>query len=170
LLSVSFQLSNRLLSVQAVSLQQQQVASAQSFDDQSTSSNIRRNINRVYLSGTVTTKPFFGTSRNGVRFSAVRIVTNSFGGQYDFRVRLTTRTSVAYCREHVHEGSRLFVFGRLATFPRIAADGTQGTSGSIIASRISVEQGSVVPEEEHFEDIDLSAADDDFEQTAGAQK
>uniref|UniRef100_A0A915PRW0 Uncharacterized protein n=1 Tax=Setaria digitata TaxID=48799 RepID=A0A915PRW0_9BILA len=120
-------------------------------------------INRVCLSGTVTTKPFYGTTRNGAKFGIVRITSNSFGGQYDFRVRLGTRTSLAYCRENVGEGSHLFVFGRLATFPRAAADGTQGSSGTIMASRISVENSSsanVVNESEQFDDIDLSAEEE----------
>ncbi|VDN06727.1 unnamed protein product [Thelazia callipaeda] len=118
--------------------------------------NIDFSINRVCLSGTVTAKPFFGTSRNGTKFGVIRICSNSFGGHYDFRVRLGTRTSIAYCRENVGEGSHLFVFGRLATFPRIAADGTQGSSGTIMASRISVEKNSVVVGEEHLEDDELS--------------
>lgn len=60
-------------------------------------------------------------------------------------------------------GSHLFVFGRLATFPRAAADGTQGSSGTIMATRISVESNSAaadVNENEQFEDIDLSAEED----------
>lgn len=60
-------------------------------------------------------------------------------------------------------GSHLFVFGRLATFPRAAADGTQGSSGTIMASRISVERSSAsgaANDSEQFEDVDLSAEED----------
>lgn len=66
----------------------------------------------------------------------------------------------------VGAGSHLFVFGRLGTFPRIAADGTQGSSGTIIASRISVEQGSATSEDGQFEDIDLPN-DEELEHTDG---
>lgn len=41
---------------------------------------ISSSINRVYLSGTVSGKPFYGTSRNGAKFGVVRIISNSFGG------------------------------------------------------------------------------------------
>ncbi|KAL4003338.1 hypothetical protein ACH3XW_7200 [Acanthocheilonema viteae] len=160
------QVSRRLFAAQA-NLQQPTDASSHPSSDkpneQITPAVSRRNINRVCLSGTVTSKPFYGTSRNGGKFGVVRITSNSFGGHYDFRVRLGTRTSLAYCKENVDEGSHLFVFGRLATFPRAAADGTQGSSGTIMASRISVESSSaaaVINENEQFEDIDLSAEED----------
>ncbi|CAG9537900.1 unnamed protein product, partial [Cercopithifilaria johnstoni] len=159
------QVSRRLFAAQA-NLQQPADAGNDSSSDrsseQTTPTVIRRNVNRVCLSGTVTSKPFYGTTRNGGKFGVVRIISNSFGGQYDFRVRLGTRTSLAYCRENVDEGSHLFVFGRLATFPRATADGTEGSSGTIMASRISVENSSTaaVHENEQFEDIDLSAEED----------
>ncbi|VDK85775.1 unnamed protein product [Litomosoides sigmodontis] len=160
------QVSRRLFAAQANLQEPTDAGSPQSSDkhsEQIASAVSRRNINRVILSGTVTSKPFYGTTRNGGRFGVVRITSNSFGGQYDFRVRLGTRTSLAYCRENVNEGSHLFVFGRLATFPRAAADGTQGSSGTIMASRISVECSSASPavnDSEQFEDVDLSAEED----------
>lgn len=60
-------------------------------------------------------------------------------------------------------GSHLFVFGRLVTFPKTAADGTQGSSGSVMATRILVENSStsaVANENEQFEDVDISAEED----------
>ncbi|VDK89191.1 unnamed protein product [Onchocerca ochengi] len=160
------QVSRRLFAAQA-NLQQPTDTSSQTSSDglneQINSTVNRRNINRVCLSGTVTSKPFYGTTRNGGKFGVIRITSNSFGGQYDFRVRIGTRTSLAYCKENVGEGSHLFVFGRLATFPRAAADGTQGSSGTVMASRISVESSSAtaaINENEQFEDVDLSAEED----------
>ncbi|VDM08515.1 unnamed protein product [Wuchereria bancrofti] len=153
------QVSRRLFAAEA-NLQQPTDTSSYSSSERPnellTQAVSRRNVNRVCLSGTVTSKPFYGTTRNGGKFGVVRITSNSFGGHYDFRVRLGTRTSLAYCRANVDEGSHLFVFGRLATFPRVAADGTQGSSGTIMASRISVESSSAAPavsENEQFEDI-----------------
>ncbi|KAM3723089.1 Single-stranded DNA-binding protein [Dirofilaria immitis] len=160
------QVSRRLFAAQANLQQPTDTGSRHSSDrpnEQISSTVSRRNINRVCLSGIVTSKPFYGTTRNGGKFGVVRITSNSFGGQYDFRVRLGTRTSLAYCRENVDEGSHLFVFGRLATFPRAAADGTQGSSGTIMASRISVESNSAaaaINENEHFEDVDLPVEED----------
>uniref|UniRef100_A0A0R3RW72 t-SNARE coiled-coil homology domain-containing protein n=1 Tax=Elaeophora elaphi TaxID=1147741 RepID=A0A0R3RW72_9BILA len=157
-ISIAQQVSRRLFAAQA-NLQQPTDSgshpSSYTPSEKITPTVGRRNINRVCLSGTVTSKPFYGTTRNGGKFGVVRITSHSFGGQYDFRVRLGTRTSLAYCRENVDEGSHLFVFGRLATFPRATADGTQGSSGTIMASRISVENQSAtaaVNENEQFED------------------
>ncbi|EFO23058.1 hypothetical protein LOAG_05424 [Loa loa] len=165
-LPIAQQVSRRLFAAEANLQHPADTSSQPSLDrpnEQMTSTVSRRNINRVCLSGTVTGKPFYGTTKNGGKFGIVRITSNSFGGQYDFRVRLGTRTSLAYCRENVDEGSHLFVFGRLATFPRAAADGTQGSSGTVMASRISVESNSAaaaVNENEQFDDIDLSAEED----------
>ncbi|VDO43400.1 unnamed protein product [Onchocerca flexuosa] len=178
---VAQQVSRRLFAVQA-NLQQPTDTSSQTSSDglneqiNATANHVICSINRVCLSGTVTSKPFYGTTRNGGKFGVIRITSNSFGGivcysifhrcfvgQYDFRVRIGTRTSLAYCREKVNEGSHLFVFGRLATFPRNAADGTQGSSGTVMASRISVESSSAtaaINENEHFEDVDLSVEED----------